>query len=177
MELTQIRNVIVNLLHNHTQRPVVMLKQISDKPLTADKSSVDYPFLAYTITYPFIKDKEMGMHTQEVVDSTNPRFEKDILQTLTFQAQAVISFTAYAKDTTEAKKLAQSAWDYFKYIGYYDLSVNDIVVIECMNIQNRDVFEVDSYEWREGFDVRIRYVHNIQRRLETIETYKINKID
>lgn len=176
MELTKLRNTVVNLLHQHTKRPVVMLKQISDKPLTADKKQVDYPFLAYTVTSSFIKDRQMGTIDEKIVDSTNPRFEKDIMQSLYLQPKCSFSFTAYAKDSQEAKQLAQMAWDYLMHTGYFDLSASDIVVVDCTGVQNRDIFEVDTYERREGFDVKFRYVHTIQRRLETIEKYKINKI-
>ncbi|MGP1567977.1 MAG: phage neck terminator protein [Peptoanaerobacter stomatis] len=176
MELTTLRNSIVKLLHKHTKRPVVMIRQTADKPLTKDKKEVDYPFIGYNFLGTLIKDKEMGVYEDVVIESNNPNFEKDIQENLHLQSQFTISFSVYSKDTMEAKQLALDVWEYFKHIGYYDLQKENIVVIECMNIQNRDIFEVDEYERREGFDVRFRIAHKIQRRLETIEKYTINKI-
>ena len=65
-----------------------------------------------------------------------------------------MSFSAYAEDSISAKQLALDASDYFKHIGYENLVREQIIVVECTNISNRDVFVTDYYERREGFDVR-----------------------
>lgn len=176
MELIEFRNIVIKLLYDYLQRPVVMINQIADKPLKEDKSEIDYPFLSYSITSSFIKDREMGTLEEKIVTSNNPKYDKDIIQILTFNAKCSFSFTAYAKKSIEAKALAQKAWDFFKHVGYFDLSRNNIIVVECTNIQSRDIFEIDTYERREGFDVIFRFIHQIDRRLETIEEYKFNRI-
>ena len=175
MELTKLRNVIVKLLHEHTKRPVVMLRQAQDKPFKQDESGVDYPFIAYNLISTLTKDKEMGNLIQEEIKSSNQNFKTDILETLQLQPQFTISFSVYGKDSMQAKDLVLEVWNYFKHKSYYDLIRHNIVVVECMNISNRDVLQIDEYERREGFDVRFRTTHQIQRTIETIETYKINK--
>ncbi|EJU22972.1 hypothetical protein HMPREF1143_0499 [Peptoanaerobacter stomatis] len=173
MELKKIRNIIVKQLHEHIKRPVVMLRQISDKPLKNDK--IDYPFVGYNFISSYIKEKGQGVYKQFETSSSDTRFEKDIIDNLNLQAQFTMSFSAYADDSISAKQLALDALEYFRHIGYRQLLQENIVVIECMNISNRDIFEIDYYERREGFDVRFRTTHDIKTRIETIETYKVNR--
>ena len=173
LELKKIRNIIVKQLHEHIQRPVVMMRQTSDKPLKDDK--IDYPFIGYNLIMPFKNEKGQGVYSNYEVDSTNPDFKKDIIKNLNLQVQFTISFSAYSEDSISAKQLALDAFDYFKHIGYENLVREQIIVVECTNISNRDVFDTDYYERREGFDVRFRTTHDIKARLETIEKYKIKR--
>lgn len=174
MDNEKIRNTIVKELHNFTKRPVVMMKQAKDRPRN-QKGDTDYPFIAYNFLSTFINDRQVGIYEQTEVSSVNPRFEKDLIDTVYFQPQFTISFTAYAKTSLEAKNLIQIVWGFFKHNSYYPLLKSNIVVVEVGNIQNRDVLEVETYERREGLDVRFRTTHKVQQRLETIETYELNK--
>lgn len=129
MELINLRNVIVKLLHEHTKRPVVMIKQAQDKPLKEDKANIDYPFIAYNFLTTFIKDKEMGSYKQEQIKSDNPNFKNDIMETVILQAQFTMSFSIYGKNSIESKNTALKAWEFFKHIGYYELLRHNIVVV------------------------------------------------
>lgn len=175
MALTKYRNAIIRLLHEHLSRPVVMLRQNADRPLKPDKSTVDYPFLGYSVLATFIQDRETGNYAVTEVPSTDPRFKVDLMESIELQPQFTLSFTAYAKTSEEAKELSLRAWEFFKLQGYHALARENIIVVELMNIGSKDLFEVDDYERREGFDVRFRTLHRIENRLETIETYKVKK--
>lgn len=172
IELEEIKNTIVKLLHEYTNRPVVMLSQAHERPHKDNKT--DYPFIGFSINT-IKKDREMGSVYEELKKSDNIRFEYDVVKKRVFQSQCVFSFSAYASTRAQAQNLAQRAWDFFKHAGY--LSLENITVIECTDIQSRDAFEVDGYERRAGFDVRIRFVHNIDLIVETIEENKINRKD
>lgn len=175
LELTQFRNTIVALLHQHTDRPVIMMRQNADRPTKADKTGIDYPFLAYNFISTYIKDKGQGNYSAAEIPSDDPRFKVDLLESLELQPQFSISFTAYAKDEMQAKELAMKAWEFFRFSGYHLLAREKITVVEVLGISNRDIFEVDDYERREGFDVRFRRLQKIENRLETIEKYEIDK--
>lgn len=174
MDNEKVRNAIVKELYNFTKRPVLMMRQANDRPKN-QKGETDYPFIAYNFLSTFINDRQVGIYEQTEVPSTNPKFEKDIIDTVYFQPQFTMSFTAYAKTSLEAKDLAQRIWDFFRHNSYYMLLTSNIVVVEVGNIQNRDVLEVQTYERREGLDVRFRTTHKIEQRIETIETYELNK--
>lgn len=173
--INKFRNEVINLLYNYVKRPVIMLNQISNKPLIKDTNKIDYPFLGYKIIS-CVKENERGISEEILVDSKDKNYTKDILQKLHLQMQINLSFTAYSDDENSSNDLIKKVYDYFKYIGYFELISKDIVVVDLKNIQNRAIFEVDFYERAVGFDARFRITDTIQRKIETIETYKINKI-
>ena len=67
--------------------------------------------------------------------------------------------------------------DYFRFSGYQYLSDNGIIVVGVGNIQNRDLLEVDEYERREGFDVRMRTLDTIERITPEILDYNIKEVE
>ncbi len=175
LELTRLRNAIVKLLYEHTKRPVVMLRQNADKPLNSEKTGIDYPFLGYNFVATYINDKGTGNYKAINIDSKNPRFKVDLLESLELMSKFSMSFTAYSKDEVSSKDLAMTAWEFFKFRGYHLLARENLIVVDVMNVGSRDIFDIDDYERREGFDVIFRRFHKIESTLETIETYKIDK--
>lgn len=175
LELIKLRNSIVKLLYEHTKRPVVMLRQNADRPLEEGKNHVDYPFLGYNFVATHINDKGMGNLSAVHVPSQNSNFKVDLLESLELMSKFSMSFTAYSRDESLSKDLAMKAWEFFKFTGYHLLARENLVVVDVMNVSNRDIFDVDDYERREGFDVVFRRFHKIDNRLETIENYKIDK--
>lgn len=165
------RNEIIGLLHTYLRRPLIMLNQASDRPEI--KGKTDYPFMGYRVITDLIKDREMGIYGSKSIPSNNPLWDIDKLESVEFQPQMTISFTAYDRDLVKSKELAIKAWEYLNHIGYYDLSAKNIVVVECQNVSGRDILEVDDYERRHGFDARFRYTYKIDRRNATIENYDI----
>ena len=152
-----------------------MLKQNADRPLTLDKAAIDYPFLGYNFVSTYIKEKGTGNYSAVHIKSQNPEYEVDLLESLEMMSKFSISFTAYGKDELQSKQLAMIAWEFFKFKSYHLFTRENLIVVDTMNIGNRDVFDVDDYERREGFDVIFRRVHKIDNRLETIEKYRIDK--
>lgn len=161
--------LIKDELFDHTKRIVVDTDNIKEKP--------DYPF--YSIKAILIRQDagEAGNYSADFVRSLDERFKYDYLERLETQPNAVISVNAYGKDNITAASAAMDAFGFFKFAGRLRLEKENYIVVDVTDIQDRTVLNVDNYEYRYGFDVRIRYVHSIERRTETIETYKIKKGD
>lgn len=159
--------LIKDELFDHTKRIVVDTDNITEKP--------DYPF--YSIKAITIRQDagEAGNYSADFVKSLDERFKYDYLERLETQPNAVISVNAYGKDNTTASNAAMDAFGFFKFAGRLKLEKENYIVVDITDIQDRTILNVDNYEYRYGFDVRIRYVHSIERRTETIETYKIKK--
>lgn len=68
----------------------------------------------------------------------------------------VFSVNVYAKTDEVAMSLTKTVRSWFYLTGESYLDEMNIVVTDLMNIENRTVFLVDSYEYRHGFDVQLR---------------------
>ena len=87
----------------------------------------------------------------------------------------MISFNCYSDDIAECLDKIYKAWDYFKHGGNDLLALDNIVVVRVEDITDRTIALGDRYEYRYGFDVEFRFLHEIERRRETIEKYKFKK--
>ncbi|SUU94546.1 Uncharacterised protein [Anaerococcus prevotii] len=134
-----------------------------------------YPYFSFKFTSLLQNDKGRGNEYFDFPPSLDKRFKYDHRETLSTQPYYVISFNAYSEDIIESQRSIQKAWDWFRHAGYYKLWEKNFVVVDVGDITDRTVFKDVSFEYRYGFDLRIRYLHEIDRRTETIETYKINK--
>jgi hypothetical protein len=167
MNIQAIRNGIVAGLYNHLQKPVIMAEQAENKPT--------YPYLSYKFIVPYNPDTGRGIEVSKLIPSDNPDFEYDFEETKIQQPTMTISFTAYSLDSLESQELALKAREWMDHIGYYDLKRLGVVVVSVEAMGNRDTLIVDEYERKVGFDVIIRVVHEVKRRLETIEEVNLNK--
>lgn len=157
-----IRNKVVSCLYKYLEVPVVMLEQTENKP--------PYPFVGYKFTATNISDGTLGVHTADIVPSTNKKFESDIEEVVYYQPQVRLSITAYSEDDIDTEETIKKAYDWFKHVGYYDLQDINTVVVKVSDITPRNTLIVGDYERKSGFDVTIRTVDVIRRRLEIIES-------
>ena len=180
-------------IHKKVQTDIIEpLADYVDLNVTKTNSSADrppHPFLAYNITSPHIPQEVIHSYTQEVIDSKEEGFDKDIKRTTITQPTLVLSINSHAKedaDTTQTEKgnmvmkldeeaydNALKAWEYFEVAGRYDLRAKGFVVVEVGSIEERDVFKEVNYERRKGFDVTLRYLHEVEIILPTIETVEM----
>lgn len=167
MELQAIRNKVVELLHDYTKVPVVMLDQIPDKP--------GYPFISYKFIVAYNTGGQRGIEETNFIPSSDARFEYDTEETLHLQPQMTLSITAYSDNELESSDLAQKAHDWFKHAGYYDLADANVTVVSTEAFGNRNTLIVDDYERRTGFDAILRTTDKVKRKIETIETLNISK--
>lgn len=160
--IENVRNKIVAGLYAYIQKPVIFQPQ--NKPLP------DYPFVAFSITSNYMRTLDDG-NLQNVPQLV------DLKETLSSNVEVNFSFNAYSLNSLEAKNLIKKAHDYFRFAGYQYLSDNGIIVVDVGNVQNRDLLEVDEYERREGFDVRIRTLDTIERITPEILDYNIEEVE
>lgn len=139
MNTTELRNTLIFLLHEYLRRPVILKEQTTERP--------EYPFLGYH----FISLKQQKEGKGNIsYDHSGQTVKKER------QVQHSVSFTAYAKTEAEARELAEKAKDFLSFHGYKELSAADIVIVKCTELQSRNIFEVEDYERRYGFDAFIR---------------------
>lgn len=162
-----IREVIVTGLKGYTGLKTIDTDSNYRRP--------EYPFYSFKFTTLLQKDRGQGNYLYDFPESLDPNFRYDYRETYQHQPNYVISFNAYSDNLIECQESIQKAWDWFKQAGYQDFKDKNFVVVDVENIADRSVFKDVSFEYRYGFDVRIRYLHEVERRTENIETYKINK--
>jgi len=134
--------------------------------------------MTYKFIVPYNHFGHQGNYSQNLVPSNDDRFEYDVEETLELQPQMTLSLNAYCKGEQDnqmiAYETAKKAMDWFKHVGYQDLSDLNVVVVNIEAFGDRTVLIVDDYEARVGFDVIMRTTDIIKRRFETIETWDID---
>lgn len=172
INLRDTRNKIIKGLYNHMGIMVVPQEQIPEKP--------KYPYLAYKFIVPYNQFAHQGNYTEKLVPSNNNRFEYDVEETLELQPQMTLSISAYCKGEEDGEMIAQEtaikAMQWFKHVGYQELSDINVVVVSIEAFGDRSTLMVDDYEHRIGFDVILRTTDSIRRRLETMEDIKIKGV-
>lgn len=160
-------DLIKKELFKDTKRVVVDTDNIKEKP--------DYPFYSIKAINLLQSSGEYGNVSYEFTTSNDKRFKYDYLNTLEIQPNMVLSVNAYDKDPFDSMDVAYDAYNFFRFSGRLRLADNNFIVVDVSDVSNRTALNVDNYEYRFGFDVKIRYVHDIEARIETIESYKIRK--
>ena len=156
------RNKVIAALYNYINKPVIINPQTTNRP--------PYPFVGYTVTTVSMRENnEYG----NIIESDSIQ---DIKQVLEYNDNMMLSFTAYSLNMAEAYDLASKAYEFFKFAGLQILEDESLVVVDTMNVESRDILEVDAYERRAGFDVRIRFKKEIERIIPVIETFTIEEV-
>ena len=163
--IQKIRELMVKGLHEYTGLIAIDTDNPNKKP--------KYPYFSFKFTTIRQNIGENGAYSYDVVESLDSKFKHDVLEKATFQPHVVISFNAYSKDLSECQEKTLKAWEWFKVVGRGVLSNNNIVIVNVGNIQDRSIHIVDHYEYRQGFDIEIRVLHEIESRSETIEKHKM----
>lgn len=163
--IRDIRNKIVAGLHDYTGCVIVPTDNPNRKP--------PYPFISYKITTLNQSTNDNGVYSYEWVESTDFNFKNDLVVDIEIQPYIVFSFNVYSDDLLEAQELALECWEWFKLCGKQSLKAVNAVAVEIGSVQDRTVHLVDFYEYKQGFDVSLRYLHKFNDRIENIETYKI----
>lgn len=165
MILSNIKKLIVKGINDDTGLLVVDTDNNYRKP--------NYPYYSLKFLTARQNDGEMGNYDIEFVESLNPDFTYDVLESLEYQPKVIISFNCFGDDITEVQDYIYKAWEWFRFIGRFQLKRENYVVVDVGNITDRTVLLVDNYEYRQGFDVVVRVLHRIENRIENIEDYKI----
>ena len=157
----KLKEEIVKGLHAYTGLKVVDTDNNHNRP--------ERPFYSYKITS--IKTN----YSSDFPTSLKSEFKYDYREKVELQPQVVISISCYSSDVAECLEKTYQARDYFKHGGNDLLALDNIVVVRTEEITDRTVVLGDRYEYRYGFDVELRFLHEIERRRETIEEYKFKR--
>jgi hypothetical protein len=161
-----IRNKVVKGLHDFTGCMVVDTDNNHKKP--------EYPYISFKFITTRRNSGEAGVRKQEFKESLDPNFDVDYVTGIEFQPYAIISMQCYSDDVLDSQELAMKCWEWFKLNGRFDFEDINAVVVDITDIQDRTVLRDISYEYRNGFDVRVRYLHEFEHRHETIEEYTVH---
>lgn len=167
MSSIELMELIKKELYKETSKFVVYTDNIKEKP--------KLPFYSIKMTTLRQGVGEEGNQLHEFVESKDSAFKWDYLEVLQSQPNAIISLMAYDKDMIGAMKTAYEAFNFFKFSGRRIFKEKGFVIVDVGDVQDRTVLNVDNYEYRYGFDLKVRYVEEIVSRVENIEEYKIKK--
>lgn len=170
MDFIEIRNSLIKKMWAHLQRPVILSDQASPE--------TKYPYIYYNVIGP---PKGLnGTGDNRIITKDN-----DAYTVLHDQPTATFSFTACSQNRTEDEKvilgddeameLSEKAIHYLEHIGYKELSLLGIVVVEISNEGQRSGLVVDEIDRRYGFDCRIRFEHTTERNDGSVENINLKK--
>lgn len=163
----KLKKEIVKGLNAYTGLTVVDTDNNNNRP--------ESPFISYKITSIKTNANGEGNYSADFPKSLKSEFKHDYREVVDLQPQVVISFNCYSDDIAECMDKTYLAWDYFKHGGNDELALENIVVVRVEDITDRTLVLGDRYEYRYGFDVELRFLHEIERIRPTIETYKFKK--
>lgn len=164
--IKRLRETFIKELSKETNLLIVQTDNNFKKP--------KYPYYSYKFTTTRQNVGEGGVYRYDFDKSLDDRFKYDVINHVEFQPKVIMSFNCYSNDDFEAEDYILKAWEWFRLKGRRILSYENIVVVNVGDIADRTIFLEDSYEYRKGFDVEFRVLHQFSDRSETIETYKIN---
>ena len=117
----------------------------------------------------------MDNETAEEIASADSNFDKDIKYTRFSNDEMTVSFNIYGSNADQSVIIGLLAQEWLLYAGYDYLHNKGIVIVDVMELQNRDTYVVDAWERRQGFDVMIRVLSKINKIVPTIETADIER--
>ena len=169
MTFLEVRNTLVSSLAAALGLPVLLSDQVQPE--------AEVPFIVYSVTAPYASTGELGDHTQTVIE--NEDGTEALIDNRREQPSATFSFTAcsenrwdgeeYVYGDDEAQSITEKAIGYLLQGGYNDLSNKGIVVAEVTNVGNRTTLVIDEAARRYGFDVRVRYTEDDERRDDILQ--------
>lgn len=80
------------------------------------------------------------------------------------------SITCYASTVGAAETLAYSALQYLETVGVDELKDKNIAIVQTTDLTDRTTFLTTDYEYRIGFDVRLRARAQITKTAEWIDS-------
>lgn len=132
-------------------------------PANTTKKIPDLPYGVINVTSPFIKDRGQGIEMVEEVDSKLYLKRKET-------HKETLSLTIFAENEEAAREYAKTIHKWFIFFGRTFLQDQGIVVIGVGNIEARTTFLLESYEYKQGFDVQIRLSEEYQQEIEPMDS-------
>lgn len=154
LQLTPIRKAVRNGLAANTKVEVIRSESGGEQP--------PYPFISYKV-----------LMLGQKVGRANVLM-KDGKQLHEQQVELTMSINCYSDNISEAENLAYQALQYFEINGIDELQQQNIVIAQTDALTDRTTFLTTDYEYRIGFDVRLRAKASVIREVELLDGIQIN---
>jgi hypothetical protein len=139
-------------------------------PADTTNSIPNLPFGTMKITSPYIKDGEgQGSEYIEDIDSKSYHVRDE-------RYKQVLSINTFAESEELAFEHAKTIHRWFLFFGRAFLQDQQIVLVNVGNISSRTTFLLESYEYKCGFDVKIRLSERLSREIDYISSIQIPTI-
>lgn len=144
IDIDNIRRTIIAGLKEYLQIPIIRSNQTGEPPA--------YPYLSYTITTP---KRSNGGSWGEYDDGID---RKPFTQTW--------SITVQSGDSIESLNLALKASEWFDRVGTTYLNDDNVIIQSVGDVANRDNFLTIEYEYRNGFDIVLWLLDEVDNPIE-----------
>lgn len=153
LQLAPIRSAVRNGLFDATKVEVIRGDGGGTQP--------PYPFISYKM---IMLGQKVGRANQLM--TADGRLHEQ-------QVELTMSVTCYSDKITNAETLAYQALQYFEIDGVESLQDKNIVIVQTSELTDRTTFLTTGYEYRIGFDVRIRAKASVLKDVAVIETVNV----
>ena len=174
IDYVQIRNDILaglrSYLRQNTEHNQLLVNESNQKGKEPER-----PYLIFSFTSPYVPEGVNATEKTELVSHPEPEWDHDIKYSRISNDTMSCSFTVNGQNPDQTINIGLLAQEWFKFTGLDYLKSKGLVVVECMELQNRDTYAVDNWERRQGFDVIFRVLGEIERTVKTIESVDISE--
>ncbi|MED4140855.1 hypothetical protein P4652_21775 [Priestia megaterium] len=139
-------------------------------PADTTKEIPALPYGTIKITSPYIRSGEGqgSEYIQDIADkSYHVRDER---------YKQVLSLNIFAETEEESIEYAKTIHKWFLFFGRTFLQEQQIVVLKVGDVESRTTFLLESYEYKQGFDVRIRLAEQYSQEIDYIDSIQIPPI-
>lgn len=151
--------------------------QIIFKDQVIPVENLQLPRISLKLSEPYNTENVNPQEIREVVTSTDPEFDNDILHTFKFAPKLNLSVNGFGTTKREIRPYIDKVRDFFmvQKLGSYVLETLYNGVIKTVgDTKDRTTILEQEYQKRLGFDITLEFEDNIEVRNETIETIEIN---
>lgn len=139
--IDKIKSIICEL-SSYTGVQVIRVNQNGDIP--------EFPYATYNITSAYTKG--IGREDTAYHDTGT-----ELVQKRSNEVTFILSVNSYAEDEETAIESANAIRKWFLFYADEFMREINAAVIDVGSLENRSAFLVDSYEYKRGFDVRLRF--------------------
>ena len=120
-----------------------------------------HPFISHKFITPYMEESGYEINDEDTLIRES-------------QLTMTLSLTVYATSKTEALNIAHQLRQWFQFYGYEYMVEHGLVVVTIEGLEDRTTFLETDYEHRVGFDVVLRTVDRVERKIDTIERVELN---
>jgi len=139
-------------------------------PADTTKAIPELPYGTIKLISSMIRDGE-GQGIEYIQDIQSKSY-----QVRDERYKQVLSFNIFAENEEVALNYAKTIHQWFIFFGRTFLQEQQIVVLKVGNIEDRTTFLLESYDYKQGFDVKIRVAEQFSQEIDYIDSIQIPPI-